>query len=311
MSAIITTCRRSPEFVSRALKSVLAQTYPRIQIIVVDDSPADFPERENVRRVVRELCPQAVFLSTGGKNLGAPAARNMGIRAADGEYVAFLDDDDEWLPDKIQDQISCFTDENTALVYGGCVSIEDTKHIRQTIVREWHSGKVYEQLLKSCFIGSTSIPLMRKSCVEAVGGFDEEMRAAQDYDLYLRLTQKYEFGYTQNVCVIYHDHEGARISTDLQAKISGHERLIRKYSVDLERLPEAWVYQHRILIPIYRRNGEIRKALKTWLSTVRKRPLDIPRNIKDLLLALFKPDFFLYRLYHDLKNHVKGLIRKT
>lgn len=310
VSVIITTFRRSPELVSRALKSVLAQTYPRIQVIVVEDSPEDYPEREDVHQTVQSLCPQVIFLSTGG-NHGAPVARNMGIRVSEGEYIAFLDDDDEWLPNKIADQMTCFVSEEIALSFGQFMIVEEAERFQYPGVKEWHFGSVYEPLLKTNFIGTTSVPLMRKSCVEAIAGFDEEMQSAQDYDLYLRLAQKYKIGYTRNVCAIYHMHEGTRISTDMQAKIQGHERLVRKYAADLECSPAAWASQYRILSMLYRSNGEMRKALKTWMLTVRKMPTDILRNMKWFLLALVKPDFPPYRLYLWLKNRLKGLILKT
>ena len=309
VSAIITTCRRSPAYVARALESVMAQTYPRIQIIVVDDSPADYPEKEDVRRIVRDLCPRALLLSTG-ENRGAPAARNMGIRAAEGEFIAFLDDDDEWLPEKITDQMAGFTNDHIALVYGDCIVSDDIRHIRYPCKKKCYSGTVYEPLLRSNFIFSTSIPLMRKTCLEAVGGFDEAMPSAQDYDLYLRFAQRYEIGYVPKTCVIYHIHDAARISTNLHGKILGQERLISKYSADLERFPRAWAAKCWLLVPYYRRTGNTWKALKTWFSAFRKVPFDFHANVKFFFLALFTPDFPLYRCYHHLKMTAKKKLLK-
>ena len=117
VTSIITTCKRPPSLVTRALMSVMAQTYPYIQIIVVDDSPADYPEKENVCKAILKFCPQVLYISYG-ENCGAPAVRNAGIESAEGEFIAFLDDDDEWLPEKTEKLLEGFTNDKIALVYG-------------------------------------------------------------------------------------------------------------------------------------------------------------------------------------------------
>ena len=267
-----------------------------MEIIIVDDSPADYAEKENVRREAAALCPQVRYLSTGG-NLGAPGARNAGIREARGEFIAFLDDDDEWLPEKTAKELAGFADGSVALVYGNFVRADETAGVSIPVRRTQYSGRVYDRLLESCFIGPTSIPLMRKACVEAVGGFDEEMRAAQDYDLYLRLAQKYAVRSIPDLCAVYHVHGGGRISSAAGERIAGHGRLIRKYAEDLAAQPRAWVNLYRKLIPCYRETGETGKALKTWLATVRKAPGDIRNNAIYLIRALAAPEFFLLRRY--------------
>ena len=164
VSAIITTCNRPSTYVIRALKSVLAQNYPYIQIIVVDDSPIDYPEKASVYQAVKEICPDALFINHN-YNLGASTARNSGIREAVGEYIAFLDDDDEWLPEKIQRQICGFKNTDIALVYGDDFIVEDSENIQYISPKKHYSGKVYEQLLETNFIGSTSNPLIKRKCL--------------------------------------------------------------------------------------------------------------------------------------------------
>lgn len=305
VTAIITTCKRPPSFVTRALKSVMAQTYPHIQIVVVDDSPTDYPEKENVHKTVLELCPQALYISYG-ENRGAPAARNAGIEAAEGEFIAFLDDDDEWLPEKTEKLLTGFVNEKTALVYGRMILSNDAENTRYVDNQKCFSGIIYEQLLEQCFIGSTSNPIMRRECVNAVGGFDPEMRSAQDYDLYLRLAKRYEVQFIDSSCLIYHIHSDERITTNNSKKLSGYKRLIMKYEADLMKYPSGWISFHRNLIPYYRRTGRVLKALRIWLSTFCKAPLDIRHNIKYFILALATPDFFLYRWHTALKQSIRN-----
>ena len=108
VSVIITTYKREPETVERAAKSILEQTYKDIELIIVDDSPASFDKRIAVEKRVKELSSSIKYIKHE-TNMGACAARNTGIRSANGEYVAFLDDDDEWLPDKLEKQMKKFS----------------------------------------------------------------------------------------------------------------------------------------------------------------------------------------------------------
>ena len=96
VTVVITTYKRPPEIVNRAIQSVLMQTYPHIELIVVDDSPADYELREETARLVTGIGGNTRYIQHE-KNLGACAARNTGLKHANGVYIAFLDDDDEWL----------------------------------------------------------------------------------------------------------------------------------------------------------------------------------------------------------------------
>ncbi len=297
VSVVITTCRRKPAFIIRALRSVMTQTYQNIEIIVVDDSPPDYQEREHVREAVLHTCPSVRYISHG-KNMGAPAARNTGLRMAKGDYIAFLDDDDEWLPEKIENQLLGFTANKVALVYCGYI-IVDEMHFYQCLPKmKYISGDVFDVLLQeSNFIGTTSIPLMKKACLDSVGGFDEAMEARQDYDLYIRLAKKYEVNFIPKTLVKYHVHDGDRISADPSKRINGQIRLLEKYADDLEKRPHSLVLQYRLLILLYRKMGRIEEAIGVWLRSVKKCPYDLPENVKYLLYALLDSDFILFLWY--------------
>lgn len=127
VTAVITTYKREPEIVKRAIDSVLAQTYKHINIVVVDDSPADYELRDSVEKLVLDHFAEAnITYVQHERNLGACAARNTGLSLVNSEFVAFLDDDDEWLPEKIEKQVKKFRecDELTALVYCGCTKVK-------------------------------------------------------------------------------------------------------------------------------------------------------------------------------------------
>lgn len=313
VSVIITTYRRKPAIVTRALRSVMKQTFPDIEIIIIDDSPIDFEEREAVRQEVLDTCKTAIFLSTGGSK-GASAARNIGIKEATGEYIAFLDDDDEWLPEKIEKQLEGFTSDEIGMVYSSMIindEMDDTIYVRDV---EHYSGKIHDLLLSnSNFIGSTSVPLVRRACLGYVGGFDESLESSQDYDLYIRLSKLYEINFVTGAYTVYHIHTGERITTNALAKIHGIMRLKDKYSDDLERNPEAWIRLNRSLIQFYSKIRNKKNALWIWASTVRKDPRDVLGNLKFFFLALFPGDSFLIQGCIRIKRSVKksiNLLRK-
>ena len=105
VSVIIPTYKRKLDYVSNALQSVLNQTYDDIEIIVVDDSPNDFPYRDEIKNYIEKLNDDRVIYIRNEKNLGGSLSRNVGINASRGEYITFLDDDDEYMPGKVEKQL--------------------------------------------------------------------------------------------------------------------------------------------------------------------------------------------------------------
>ena len=249
VTAIITTHKRNHEIVERALKSVIAQTYHVEDVIIVDDSPSDFEQRTAVKSMAEKY--KNVRYIAHDKCQGACAARNTGISASRGEFVAFLDDDDEWKPEKIEKQLEKFKDDKIALVYCGAEVFNDADGSINYDRTDYLRGMVYEKLILNNFIGSTSYPLIRKKALIDVGGFDVLMQSAQDYDLWLRIGQKYEVDYVPEALALYHVHPGVRISTNPVKRINGLERLntknidfIKKKNLGyMKFMPLSWFFQ--------------------------------------------------------------------
>lgn len=280
VSAILTTYNRERSIVERALGSILNQTYPNIEIIVIDDSSPDFSDRDSIEALVSELTKNRALYIRHKSNFGACAARNTGLIHAKGEFVAYLDDDDEWLPNKIEKQIVRFDDPNIALVYCGSQSINDndgTTHIRKTL---YFSGNVYNELMRRNFVGSTSFPLIRKNCLEEIGGFDVEMQSSQDYDVWLRLALKYAVEYVPEPLVVYHNHVGDRISLNLQKRIAGKERINFKHAKYINENDEVWWYRNISLTPYYAKTGSINQAIILWMKVILRCPGKVNLNLK-------------------------------
>ena len=275
VSVIITTYKRKPDLVIRAIKSVCAQTYSDLEIIVVDDSPANYPYRKDVEEHIKQCKNEYCSIDIS-------AARNTGLEAARGEYVAFLDDDDEWLPDKIDKQMKVMMKEDVALVYCGYICINDKTGDITNRKMEYHKGYIFDLLIFNNFIKSTSFPLIKKTCLQSIGGFDVEMQSAQDYDVWLRLSEKYQISYVAEPLVIYHIHGGERITANTIKRINGLERLNDKYKKYMEANPKVWYERNIKLTTMYACAGKKNKALHIWIKCFFMCPQKIIESIKYL-----------------------------
>lgn len=289
ISVIITTYLREPMFVIRAIDSVICQTYKDIEIIVVDDSPTDYALRKDVEKAVLEYYEKnniEIKYIAHDKNRGACASRNTGMSYARGKYIAYLDDDDEWLPEKLEKQIKVMISSNAGLVYCGRICKDDTTGVSTIEKIKYYKGNVFDKLLYMNFIGSTSFPLIKTECLKEVGGFDEQMQSAQDADVWLRIAEKYQIDYVEEPLVIYHKHDGEQITSNPIKKINGLERLNEKYKEHIENNLKLW-YRRKIFIsPYYSIAGQRKKAMNIWFACVCRCPWKVIENIKYLRMIM-------------------------
>ena len=292
VSVVITTCRREPDILRRAMDSVIHQTYSDWEMIIVDDSPADYPLRNVVRDMVEQIGQaddkegkKRIHYIAHAENKGACAARNTGLEAAAGEYIAYLDDDDEWLPQKLALQVQKAEEAGSSVALIYCGSYVRKEGSDKTVVRkqEYHRGHIFDTLILENYIGSTSFPLMRTKCLREIGGFDVLMQSAQDADVWLRLAALYEMDYVKEPLVCYHIHEGVRISTNIAKKIAGLERMNEKNQVYLDTHPIAFCIRNMRLARMYAKGGQLTKALCIWWKAALKCPWRVVQNGKYLL----------------------------
>ena len=126
ISCIISTCKREPEILKRAIESVRGQTFQDVEIIVVNDAPEDAALEARVRAMIQEFRDDRIRYIVHGQNQGACAARNTGAGIAKGEFLAFLDDDDEWLPEKLEEQLKFMADEEVGVVSCESFTVDKT-----------------------------------------------------------------------------------------------------------------------------------------------------------------------------------------
>jgi glycosyltransferase involved in cell wall biosynthesis len=147
---------------------------------------------------------------------------------AKGKYIAFLDDDDEWLPTKLSEQVNIMnrSNENVGAVYAGFKWIFENGKTFEVLPR--YEGHVFDNLLSKNCIGPTSTVLVKKKVLEEVGGFDEKLPLYQDWDLWLRIGKSYEFKYVPKILVNYYVHKN-RSSKNSRAQLLAHVRFFNKY----------------------------------------------------------------------------------
>ena len=288
VTCAITTHKRKPEIVERALKSILNQTYKNIEVFVVDDSPSDWEGRNSVKSMVESYSSQNVTYIPHDKCMGACVARNTALENAKGEYIGYLDDDDEWCSDKIEKQLEGFINENIAFVYCDHKIVYDDTDRVENIASEKYSGNVFDKLILGNFVGSTSFPLIKTEYLRKIGGFDPLMPAAQDMDVWLRLAKEYEVNYTEHSLVVYHVHSGEQITKNPLKKIDGLQRIMEKHKDYLKSNKKAAWMRNMKMIPSYVDSKQVVRAFYIWLKTSFKCPLRIKGNIYYLYLIFVK-----------------------
>lgn len=197
VSVIIPTYNGGEQLLD-AVQSALQQTHAPAEIIVVDDG-----SQEDILGILSPVSRRIKYIRQD--NGGPSAARNRGIKAARGEYIAFLDDDDLWHPRKIEAQMRCMNENpDCGLVYSFPFLIDDRGAFISRVREEnGPSGYVYHEFLRGNRIYTPSVTLQRASVFEKVGGFDENTSQWEDYDLWVRIANQYKVGFCSDAIIYY------------------------------------------------------------------------------------------------------------
>src|SRR5688572_6318984 len=202
VSVVIATYNMA-RFLPLALRSALGQSYENIEVLVIDDGSQD-----DTRAVMEPFRSDRRVRYVFRQNGGQASAKNHGIRQAQGEYVAFLDADDMWVPDKLERQMPLFLrSPAVGIVYSRFGYIDEAGRDLRIEDCELFRGRVSGALLIRNFIGfGTSV--VRKECFDRLGGFDESIGMGIDYDLWLRYSTQYEFDYVDRPLLRYREWLG-------------------------------------------------------------------------------------------------------
>ena len=235
ISAIIPTFNRA-HLLPRAVDSILSQTLPPHSVIIVDDGSTDGTEK-----LIKKNYPEIKYLKQD--NLGVSAARNAGITATSCEWLAFLDSDDEWLPEKLARQMEVL---NLAPAMKICHSdeiwIRNGKRVNPLKKHSKSGGWMFKKALPICCISPLSA-MIHRSVFDNVGLFEESLPACEDYDLWLRVTSSYPVLYISEKLVVKHGGHQNQLSEKYwgmdRFRIQALENIILSGNLSDENLNDA------------------------------------------------------------------------
>lgn len=239
VSAVITTFNRA-RYLGAAIQSVLAQTFDDFELLVLDNQSTD-----GTAQVVAGFHdPRLRYIRH--EPLPIAHSRNLGVREAAGECIGFLDDDDEWLPRKLELQVALLRQapSEVALVYGGFTRIDEVgvEFASHTPVLR---GRILHDLLwhRDAFTGSASNPLMRITAVRALGCYDESLLTSEDWELYLRLAERYAVEYVPDAVVRIRSHRGPRLGDRVADAMAVEQLVLDRYGGRMDAALRSYYLQ--------------------------------------------------------------------
>lgn len=284
ISVIIPTYNRA-DLLPRTIRSVLAQTFRGWELLVVDDGSTDDTHR--VVASFQHLDARIKYVRQ--TNSGAPARpKNTGIRHARGEYIAFLDHDDEWFPEKLEKQFRLFkTSKKSNLGLVGCNGwIVDASGARTANLVMPREGDYMGELLKRNFFATSSSVMVKKSVFDRIGMHDERFIMGDDWDMWVRVASVFSIDFVYEPLFKYYRH-AANVSARMQPleKIHEYEREIAKHRDLYQRYPASYAKRLVDVGRMYFLANGPQKARNYWIEAIRIRPQHI-RAYANLAVSL-------------------------
>ena len=285
--------------IKRTIQSVLAQTYPYFEILVVDDGSSDATSDI----VSKLLAVDARIKLLKQKNQGVAAARNFGIKNAKGGYIAPLDADDLWLPDKLEKQVAVMhkAPSTVGLVYTWSIQIVDDVR-PDNFTQGWEQeGSVFLPLLLGNFLSNASTPLISRECFDHIGMYNMDFlkfdaQGCEDWDIYIRIAQRYEFRVVPEYLTVYRQSE--------ESMSANWKQMGRSYNLLMQ-----WTQKRYPQIPAYVFRWSKSKYL-LYLATKATKA----QQIGDSLILLSKAtalDPYMLTNRHLQRMFAKNLLHKA
>lgn len=293
ISVVIATYKR-PDLLFRAVDSVLIQDFRDFEIIIVDDNGSGSDMQVNTENTLRDKFEdERIIYFANETRRGGGGARNAGIIRALGEYIAFLDDDDDWLPGKLTKQMEVFStsSDDTGVVDTGFYRI--LKNGDKIYKSPEMYGWIFEELLSKMDKRSPkfSTILCRRTALERAGLFDPDLRSRQDIDLYIRLSKVCRFASVFEPLANSRSDADIRISDNIDAKLQGYQRVYEKYLDDLMKRPSVhadYLIKHAMVFIWGRRYFMASKKILKAFYLVRFNPFKAVKYTKKIIAPYFK-----------------------
>lgn len=290
ISIIIPTYNRA-KLLPRAIESVLAQTFQDFELLVVDDGSVD-----NTKEVVMEYAKkdERIIYIKQENSGGASRPKNTGINKAKGEYIAILDSDDEWMPDKLEIQFRHFKhSKNPKLGVVGCdMLVIDVETKEENHYRVPRYTNYLRQLLLRDYMGPGSCMLYRTAVFLEVGLFDEHLKRGQDRDMRIRIAERFDIEFVDGYLVRYYiGHLSVSKDVDEKALLEGWDYLFWKYKKYYLEDKKLWSEQLRYEGTRFILSGKIIPSRKRFLASLSKNPFNI-RAIASLIISFLGKDTY-------------------
>ncbi|AMC01371.1 Hyaluronan synthase [Aerococcus viridans] len=296
VSVIIPNYNRK-SLIKQAIASVLSQTYPNIEIIIVDDCSTDGSVEEIEQLAIKY---ENVFGIYSKKNHGANYSRNLGVAKASGKYLAFLDSDDAFYKTKIEKQMKALLDDSTADIKFSTCLFEQKRNITE------NKFLSLNDIMINNILGGFSTLLVTREAYINVGGVDIEMESCQDWDLYLKLLTKYN-GILIAEQLVYYDVQTDSISNNYDKVIAGHIKIfekIKEINVQHQILTtNKLIYHQNRLLGSLNRYFEKRKIARKYY----RKNLSLDFNAESILNYL--STFISSKLYNKIIQNWRSLLR--
>lgn len=274
VSIIMPTYKRGKSLLKRAVDSVLSQTYNNIELVVIDDNGGEALKsyHQEVEAFIRSYQDKRITYLWNRKNKGVSKSRNRGIEVARGTYITFLDDDDCYLPEKIEKQLEYMVAHQLQVCFSDLIYHNEKEKIVDVRTHErlkkWDQQTLLSYHLTRHITGTPTF-MYQKKVLQAIGGFPE-VSIGEEYYLMQRTIEKgYQIGYLHRADVIAYRHQGEGLTTGAD-KISGEKKLYafkKRYFEQLSFANRQFIHfrHYMIMAIIYKRKQQ---WLKTFLYTV-------------------------------------------
>lgn len=301
VSVIVPTHNRALSL-CRAVDSILNQSFRDLEVLVIDDASSD-----HTAEFATDCGDERVRYFRHDQNRGESASRNTGLLVARGEYIAFLDDDDVWLSDKLAKQVMLLDGSGPQVggVYTGYfrVELESGRKIATVLPRE--RGDVLRALCAGNCIGGPSMVLVRRECFERAGRFDEDLVFGPDYDMWIRIAHHYKFEFISEPLVLYSVHNN-RLSANNATILKGKEAQLARYGAYFASDPRAFSRYWVTLGVLRCYNRKLAQGRAAFWRAIRAYPLE-PRAYFNALLSLLGADNFIR--IKESKERIRALLR--
>ena len=294
---VIPTFKRL-DYLLQAIDSVCAQTYPNFDCLIVNDYP---PDALLLEKAIASFKDQRLHLINREHTGGGNAARNTGISLAQGEIIAFLDDDDCWLPHKLQRHIEQhLANPQAGLVFSGMIKRWENQIIPDKIVQASlpEDGVVSGMRQGKFCPGTTSGVTVRRECFTNCGLFDVNLASFQDWDMWYRIALEYDFDCIDEGLLVFRQHLGDRTSKTKERRLQGLQQLITKWQFDLDDAQQfaAIFIKDTYVSSVYNSilRSQKKAALRDWYTLLKltKRSSDIFLLIKLIVMWAFNANIY-------------------